>query len=532
MTLTYGYDQQGDETSVKDSLSSQGITTYSYDLAQRMTTITTSYGGTAGPQVVYGYDPANRLTSESRTVGGTGNSVNTTISYDAANREVTITQWAHLVSSGGSNTALATYVYTYDNANRVTSEKDAEGTASFTYDNANELTAVSGSRTESYSYDLNGNRNSTGYATGTDNELTASSGATYTYDNAGNLVSTTNTSTHVTASYTYDYRNRLTQVTVGGTIVATYTYDALDRRIGIKESGTQTWTAYDGTSADAHPYADFTGASGGSLSERYLFGHGVVNGAVVDQILARTSAGGTTAWYLTDELGSVRDIASSSGIVLDHIVYDSFGNVLSETNAANGDRFKFAGMEYDATTGQYYDRARDYSAVAGRFTAQDPLAFAAADTNLYRYVGNAPTDIIDPSGKEWVVVWAYWPTWIQPTFGPPRLVYILRPTQVWSQPAGPSGGPAGPSGGEGGGSGGFVGIGQQPGSGNFIGPGAPEQDSGQPPPGGNLDPTLPRGSSDDFSNPPVWVGASYPFWWQQGPGQRRGGPFRRFFGPR
>ena len=47
---------------------------------------------------------------------------------------------------------------------------------------------------------------------------------------------------------------------------------------------------------------------------------------------------------------SVRDIVNStSGGTLDHIVYDSFGNIVTETNATNGDRFKFAGMEYDST---------------------------------------------------------------------------------------------------------------------------------------------------------------------------------------
>ena len=51
-----------------------------------------------------------------------------------------------------------------------------------------------------------------------------------------------------------------------------------------------------------------------------------------------------------DKLDSVRDIVSSAGSVLDHVVYDSFGNVTTETNASNGDRFKFAGMEYDSTT--------------------------------------------------------------------------------------------------------------------------------------------------------------------------------------
>ena len=128
-------------------------------------------------------------------------------------------------------------------------------------------------------------------------------------------------------------------------------YDALDRRIGFDDSGTQTWTVYDGT----NPYGDFNGS--GTLLERYLFGPGVVNGAVVDELLARTSSGGTTAWYLTDKLGSVRDIVNSSGTVQDHVVYDSFGNIVTETNAANGDRFKFAGMEYDSTTGQDYAAA-------------------------------------------------------------------------------------------------------------------------------------------------------------------------------
>ena len=45
--------------------------------------------------------------------------------------------------------------------------------------------------------------------------------------------------------------------TSGGTILsqATYTYDALDNRIGMDENGTQTWTLYDGTM----PIMDFNG---------------------------------------------------------------------------------------------------------------------------------------------------------------------------------------------------------------------------------------------------------------------------------
>jgi RHS repeat-associated protein len=53
-----------------------------------------------------------------------------------------------------------------------------------------------------------------------------------------------------------------------------------------------------------------------------------------------------------------------------------------------------------ATTGLYYDHARFYDASAGRFLSQDSKGFAAGDTNLYRYVNNAPTDAIDPSGLD------------------------------------------------------------------------------------------------------------------------------------
>ncbi len=282
--------------------------------------------------------------------------------------------------AGGST--LATYVYSYDNLNRVTTQVNNDGTYTYTYDNTNQLTGASGNRT------------GTGFATTVMNEQTASPGETYSYDRAGNLVSETNTSTHVTTSFTYDFRNRLTEVTVGGTVAATYTYDALNRRID--DNGNQKWTVYDGT----NPYADFSGGSGGAVLDRYMFGPGVVDGAVVDELLARTDAMGNTSWYLMDKLGSVRDIAAAlTGAVIDHVVYDSFGNVVSETSPANGDRFKFAGMEWDATVGQYDDHARGYDSAIGRFMSLDPMGFAAGDVNIYRYVGNGATNAVDTSGE-------------------------------------------------------------------------------------------------------------------------------------
>ena len=214
---------------------------------------------------------------------------------------------------------------------------------------------------------------------------------TYTYDNDGNMITATTSSG--TTTYTYDYENRLTSVDVNGTMVATYTYDALGRRIGIKDSGTQTWTVYDGASADANGYADFNGS--GNVTVRYLsvsqdprpgipnqasdpgaalshysalMASGMPEEQAMEQFLqaaqgnpsfvvplARTSSAGTTAWYLTDQVGSVRYIESTSGTVLDEISYDAFGNIVSQSGSSYADRFLFAGMQYDATAGIYYD---------------------------------------------------------------------------------------------------------------------------------------------------------------------------------
>ena len=81
-----------------------------------------------------------------------------------------------------------------------------------------------------------------------------------------------------------------------------------------------------------------------------------------------------------------------------HVVYDSFGNIVTESSPSSGDRFKFAGMEFDNTTGQDYDRARYYSAQLGRFSSTDPVGFLGGSTNLFAYVHASPWDAIDASG--------------------------------------------------------------------------------------------------------------------------------------
>jgi hypothetical protein len=41
-----------------------------------------------------------------------------------------------------------------------------------------------------------------------------------------------------------------------------------------------------------------------------------------------------------------------------------------------------------------------YDPTVGRWTTEDPIEFEGGDTDLYRYVGNSPTDGIDPMGLQ------------------------------------------------------------------------------------------------------------------------------------
>ena len=389
LSSTYGPDHY--QTGLADNLSSPGSVAYAYDDSRRLTQIAGNFGGSATPQVAFTYDAANRLTGESRTLGGSGTAVASSFTYDAGNR---LTALTHAVAGGST---LASYGYAYDAADRLTTETNAEGTTNDTYDDTNELIGATGSRAESYSYDLNGNRTMAGYTTGSNNQITAGAGFTYTHDAEQNLISKTETATGNVWTYTWDFRNRLTGVvennSSGTTLVqGTYTYDALDRRIGVAETvgGTSSslWTIYNGT----NPYANFTAS--GTLLTRYL------TGMATDSYLARITASGTVTWYFTDHEGTVRDLASTSGTVIDHLAYDSYGTVTSETSPSDGDRIKFDGMIWDNAIGDYYDNARYYDQASGRFVSQDPMGFLAGDSNLQRFALNDPIGSFDTSGNE------------------------------------------------------------------------------------------------------------------------------------
>jgi len=135
----------------------------------------------------------------------------------------------------------------------------------------------------------------------------------------------------------------------------------------------------------------------GLTSAQYIYGLGV------DEVLWSSSA--QSYYYLTDGLGSVRQITDATGIVLQWYNYDVFG-APTVANPVNQSRFEFAGREYDPETGLYHYRARAYSPVLGRYLQRDPIGFAD-DYNLYRYVKNNPINFTDPSGLEGAGILAF-----------------------------------------------------------------------------------------------------------------------------
>lgn len=395
VVFTYGYDAVGNNTSVADNA---GVTVAStYNSRDLLETRTWSGGGIDPASVGMNYDAAWQLKELDRYSDTTGtNTVSKSVyDYDPAGRVKTITH-----QDGNANT-IADYQYHYDLAGQLTSETHHGITFDYQYDFANQLTNETRSDQPPvvHTYDANGNRTDSGIVPGPDNRISQDSQFTYQYDFEGNLTQKTDKTTQDVTTYTYDFRNRLTDVTTttspanGGVVLHSeqYTYDAFDRRIAVTVNGTTRFTVYNGDNAWADYNAD------GTVQTRYLFGD------ETDQILARWQPGSGTAWYLTDALGTIRDIVNAAGQLIDHIDYTAFGAILSETNPSTGDRFKFTGREYDAGTGLYYYRARYYDPVLGRFLGEDPLSFGAGDANLYRYVGNDPTGGTDPSGQDALV---------------------------------------------------------------------------------------------------------------------------------
>ena len=255
--------------------------------------------------------------------------------------------------------------------------------------------AANGTVTSSYTWDANGNRLSRTAASGAINgqydaqdRLLRYGTSTYAWRDDGQLLSRA-VDGQGTTLYQYDAFGRLLGVTTADGTQIEYVLDGRGRRIAKKVNGVigRAWLYQD----ELRPVAELDGSSN------------------VVSVFVYMSRGGPPAYMtrngnnyriVNDVLGSPRLVVDTvTGVVAQRIDYDEFGQVLQDSNPGF-QPFGFAGGIYDSDTGLLRFGARDYDAVAGRWTAKDPTLFASGTTNLYQYVGNDPVNRYDHDGNK------------------------------------------------------------------------------------------------------------------------------------
>lgn len=410
--LAYSFDAANNPIGLAASSAGSALlfNAYGVDALNRVTTLLQSGPGLTDKRVNLSYNAVAQLTGISRysDLAGTQTVASSQYEYDFMNRQTAVTHAQGVA-------ALFAETLRYDAASRITGLVQNGNQVDYTYDDVGQVlqaAPASGGPASAYQYDPTGNRKSAGghaYGTDPDNRLRSDGVFSYVYDAEGNLIKRTQASTGATREFLWDYHNRLTSVIdkdASGKPVSRmdYTYDGLDRRIAktvdtnLNDAapGAMTYFVYDGRNVILE-YTDPDSVGGpqpAAVSMRYLVGPGV------DQVMAQDSGGGQTRWLLEDHLGSVSTIVDNTGAVVDRLAYDSYGNVVAESNPAASSRFRYASREYDAETGLVYNRARYYDPGIGRFISQDPLGLGGQDFNVYRYSENNPITKTDPVGLQ------------------------------------------------------------------------------------------------------------------------------------
>jgi RHS repeat-associated protein len=167
-------------------------------------------------------------------------------------------------------------------------------------------------------------------------------------------------------------------------------------------------------------------ATWATLSHRYLYGP-LVDQVLADEQLAPLPGTGRQAedwagpvlWPLADHLGTLRDLAAydpqgtpgQETSLASHRTFDSFGNLVDETNPAVEFLFAFTARDRDPETGLQYHRARYYDPTPGRWVNEDPIGFAGDPTNVNRYASNSPLVYTDPYGLDGISIPPFRPDW-------------------------------------------------------------------------------------------------------------------------
>lgn len=408
-TQTFGFGYDADDGRVMLSHPNGIVTTYSYDVASRLTGILASAGATTLEQVTYAYDVLSNRTRK------TTQQFSESYGYDGLDRLLSVERtgsvsgrWHFGYDAVGNRTSSqagdAVLTATYDEANRfrstagggnlvVQGQLDEPGTvtvngqaARMLAGNVFEATVASTSGANAFTVvarDLTGHERTSTYQV----DVPAAA-ATLSYDANGNLIGSTDGG-H-TWAYEWTVENELARVLKDGAEVARFSYDALGRRVEKVAGSTTMRYTYDGVDI----VREVVDSSTTTTTYRYVHGPGI------DEPLARENAAtGASLYYHADGLGSIVRLTDGAGTTVKTYRHDAWGNIESEAGPLNVDgvAYAFTGREWDKESELYYYRARYYDPKVGRFISKDPIGFAGG-VNFYSYVENRPGILVDPLG--------------------------------------------------------------------------------------------------------------------------------------
>ena len=389
-SIVYGYDGDLLTSQTFSGVLDQSIN-YTYNNDFLVTGLTY-----AGATENYTYDNDGLLTSSGAF----------TITRDASNGYVT------KVSDGTLNinkeyNDYAELISKSDNVFTYTLQRDAKGMISqkteslngvdarydYEYDSRGRLTQVTKDNqvVENYTYDANGNRISatvngvttTAYYT-LDDQTEVYGDNTYTYDEDGQLVTKQDSSG--TTTYTYNTYGALTDVTLKDGTTIKYHLNPLNQRVAKEVNGviTEKYLWRDLTTLLAVYDKD------DNLIQRYNY---------ADERVPTSLTQDNQTYYLHyDQVGTLRVVTDADHNIIKEITYDTYGNILQDTNPDFKIPFGFAGGLSDRDTNLVHFGYREYDPYTAKWTTKDPIDFSGGDTNLYGYVLNDPVNLIDPEG--------------------------------------------------------------------------------------------------------------------------------------
>lgn len=420
-TMEMDYDAVGNLIMMKDPEGK--ITRYKYYRDNLLHKVEVERGGLVVDEFIYTYDDAGRpetieypevaTNSRIKAEFKSGAGVN---GWDEAGQLIHL---RYLAPGGG---LIREFEYAYDGAgNRISQIEKTPSTElhkKFTYDWLDRLVRVESGPTAGtmeevavYAYDESDNR--------LELQLTAADlKYTYTYDEASNIetrkeedISGPTPVQNFIESFTPDDDgNVLTRSLDDGSptvISVNYTWGDFNKLLAISSSDNskaqessytvsgfrRSKKAKDGTVTGEYAAGLSTAVSKSTARDiSYIQGSSILG----------FEEGGSRYYFLTDALGSVRDIVrGSDGAVLESYSFDERGNKTVVTSAGIDSPKTFVGslsvQDEMADTGLYLMGHRWMDPSLGRFLSRDPIGFQGG-LNLYSYAGNNPTTFADPTG--------------------------------------------------------------------------------------------------------------------------------------